>query len=56
MRTEALDPRLNAFRTVMADQALAEADGMSSHDGALAGVPIAVKDDVAVAGQVPTRG
>jgi amidase len=55
-RIEALDPRLNAFRTVMAEQALAEADGGSGHDGALAGVPIAVKDDLAVAGEMPTRG
>jgi Asp-tRNA(Asn)/Glu-tRNA(Gln) amidotransferase A subunit family amidase len=55
-RIEALDPRLNAFRTVMADQALAEADGVGNHDGALAGVPIAIKDDLAVAGQVATRG
>jgi amidase len=58
-RIEALDPRLNAFRTTLAEQALAEADAASEQGtlaGPLAGVPIAVKDDLAVAGQVATRG
>jgi amidase len=57
-RIEALDPRLNAFRTAMAEQALAEADTALGRrpTGSLAGVPIAVKDDLAVAGQVATRG
>ncbi|MGH2869220.1 MAG: amidase family protein, partial [Solirubrobacteraceae bacterium] len=54
-RIEALDPRLNAFRTVLAEQALAEADQAGS-EGPLAGVPIAVKDDLAVTGQVATKG
>lgn len=55
-RIEALDPSLNAFRTTMAEQALAAADSAVGHDGPLAGVPIAVKDDMAVAGQSTTRG
>jgi amidase len=55
-RIERLDPRLNAFRTTMPEQALAEADAAEGADGPLAGVPIAVKDDLAVAGQVATKG
>jgi len=55
-RIEALDPRLNAFRTVMSDRALAEAEGSDRRRGLLAGVPIAVKDDLAVAGEPTTYG
>jgi amidase len=57
-RIEALDPRLNAFRVVRGEQALAEAERVDRSDlnQSLAGVPIAVKDDVAVAGEVATRG
>jgi amidase len=55
-RIEALNPRLNAFRTTFAEAALAEADELSGSDGALAGVPVAVKDDLAVAGQTATKG
>ena len=55
-RIQALDPHLNAFRAVMADEALAAADAMSDPSGPLAGVPIAIKDDVDVAGQVATQG
>jgi amidase len=55
-RIEALDPRLNAFRATFADRALAEADDPAKADGPLAGVPIAIKDDIAVAGQVATMG
>jgi amidase len=54
-RIEALDPRLNAFRVLRTEQALAEADDVD-RDGPLAGVPIAVKDDIAVGGEVATRG
>jgi amidase len=54
-RIEALDPALNAFRVTMAERALAEAENVGS-DGLLAGVPVAIKDDLAVAGQVATRG
>jgi amidase len=55
-RIEQLDPRLNAFRVVLAEQALAEADELSDFDRPLAGVPIAVKDDLMFGGQVATRG
>ncbi len=57
-RIEAIDPRLNAFRVVMAEEALAEADAIGSgeSDGPLAGVPIAIKDDMPVRGQAVTRG
>ena len=57
-RIEALDPRLNAFRATLAEQALAEADDLDGDRlaGPLAGVPIAVKDDIAFAGQVATKG
>jgi amidase len=55
-RIEALNPHLNAFRTTMAEQALAQADEISDLGGLLAGVPIAIKDDMPVAGQQTTRG
>lgn len=55
-RIERLNPRCNAFRSVMAEEALAQADASLGADGALAGVPIAVKDDLAFAGHVATRG
>ncbi|MFZ0974776.1 MAG: amidase family protein, partial [Solirubrobacteraceae bacterium] len=56
-RIEAVDPKLNAFRVTMADEALAAADVMSAaEDKPLAGVPIAIKDDTPVAGQSMTRG
>ncbi len=55
-RIERLDPRLNAFRVVMAEEALAAADALENLAGPLAGVPIAVKDDLGAAGQVTTRG
>ena len=53
-RIESLDPRLNAFRVVLAEQALGDAD--KPLDGPLAGVPVAIKDDQAVAGQSLTKG
>ena len=55
-RIEALNPLLNAFRTTMPEQALAAADAATEADGPLAGVPIAIKDDTPVAGQVCTHG
>ncbi len=54
-RIEALDPQLNAFRVVRAEQALAEAEAVD-RTAPLAGVPIAVKDDIDVAGEVASRG
>ena len=59
-RIQALDGRLNAFRVTLADEALAAADRLDAGNpddaGPLAGVPIAVKDDSAVAGQPMTFG
>ncbi|MGH2876804.1 MAG: amidase family protein [Solirubrobacteraceae bacterium] len=54
-RIEQLDPRLNAFRVVRAERALAEA-GACERTGALAGVPIAIKDDLPLAGETATHG
>ncbi|HEY1416684.1 MAG TPA: amidase family protein, partial [Myxococcaceae bacterium] len=54
-RIEQLDPKLNAFRTTLAEEALAAADAPVG-DGPLAGVPVAVKADTPVAGQPTTRG
>jgi amidase len=56
-----LDPRLNAFRVVLAERALEEAEradqGRASGDEApLLGVPIAIKDNVDLAGEVTTHG
>ena len=56
-RIEALDPRLNAVRVTLAEQSLAEADALGDvRDKPLAGVPFAVKDDTALAGQPTLRG
>src|SRR3954469_12306312 len=51
-RIAQLNPRLNAFRVVFADQARAEADALGEPDGRpLFGVPVAIKDDQDVAGE-----
>ena len=51
-RIEALDPRLNAFVDVFAEDALAEADAIGAGDPRpFAGVPIAIKNNRAVAGR-----
>jgi amidase len=55
-RIAALDGTLNAFRAVRAEQALAVADALVVDDRPLVGVPIAVKDDTAVAGERVTMG
>ena len=57
-RIESIDPQLNAFRIILAEEALAEADSVTAQraDGPLAGVPIAIKDDMPVRGQALTRG
>ena len=47
-----LDPALNSYISVRAEEALAEAE--SAPDGPLHGVPVAIKDVIDVAG-VPTR-
>lgn len=60
-RIERLDPQLNAFRVVMADKALAEADRADSRRGSradqpLLGVPVAIKDGADVAGETTSHG
>ena len=62
-RIDRLDPELNAYRVVLADQARAEAKGAEARiakgEGGsmpLAGVPIAVKDSEDVEGQITTWG
>ncbi len=59
-RSERGEP-LNAFRVVLAERALLEADQADARRGAggerpLLGVPIAVKDDIDVAGEVTAYG
>jgi amidase len=60
-RIERLDPRLNAFRVVRGERALAEAEQAakrreSGEEAPLLGVPIAVKDSQDVAGELTTHG
>jgi aspartyl-tRNA(Asn)/glutamyl-tRNA(Gln) amidotransferase subunit A len=57
-RIEALNPQLNAYISVRADEALAEADVLerSEERGPLWGVPVAVKDLMDVAGTRTTAG
>jgi amidase len=60
-RIARLDPELNAYRVVLADEALAAADAADARRAAgdappLNGVPIAIKDDTDVAGHVTMRG
>ncbi|GAB1326192.1 amidase [Streptomyces sennicomposti] len=54
-RIERLDGRIGAFRTVRAEAALAEADAVAARADLgglpLAGVPVAVKDNLAVRGE-----
>ncbi|HEY3020973.1 MAG TPA: amidase [Solirubrobacteraceae bacterium] len=51
-RIERLNPRLNAFRVVFADRARADAEALGDRDGRpLYGVPVAIKDDMDVAGE-----
>jgi amidase len=58
---ERMNPTLNAFRCVMADSARAAADAADARraageDGPLLGMPIAVKDNMDVAGELTTHG
>ena len=60
-RIERIDPQVNAFRTVMADRALTEADQADRRraggdERPLLGVPVAIKDTTDVAGEVSTQG
>jgi amidase len=63
-RIERFDGQLNAFRVVLAERALLEADQADARRGAgtppaqrpLLGVPIAIKDDTDVAGELTAYG
>jgi amidase len=60
-RIARLDPTLNAFRVVMAERALVEAQQAEARrkqggERPLLGVPIAIKDDTDVAGEVTGNG
>lgn len=60
-RIERIDPQLNAYRLVLGDKALAQADEAdrrlaSGDDAPMLGVPVALKDVVDVAGEVTTYG
>lgn len=59
-RMERLNPQLNAFRRIRHEEALAEVDTLAARPDLaelpLAGVPIAIKDNVPVAGEQMRRG
>ena len=59
-RIARLDPVIRSYRIVLADEALAAADAADRRRGGAAppicGVPIAIKDDTGIAGQVSARG
>jgi amidase len=56
-RIDEVNPRINAFVDVFAEEALAEADGVGADDPRpFAGVPIAIKNNRAVAGKRLTLG
>ena len=60
-RIERIDPRLNSFRVVLGERARAEADEADRRVAAgesapLLGVPIALKDEVDVEGELTTHG
>jgi amidase len=60
-RIDRLDPELNAFRKVFADKAMLEAEQAEARRGAgdkrpLLGVPIAIKDEIDIAGEINTHG
>ncbi len=60
-RIERLDPQLNAFRVVLAERALLEAEQAEARlkggdERPLLGIPIALKDEVDLAGELTTRG
>lgn len=59
-RISRLEPRVGAFRVVRAERALEEAEAVGGREDLsslpLAGVPVAVKDNVAVAGEAVRHG
>jgi amidase len=60
-RIDRLDPELNSFRKVFADKAMLEAERAEARRSAgdkrpLLGVPIAIKDEIDVAGEINLHG
>lgn len=60
-RIERLDPQLNSFRVVLAERAMLEAEQASARrrggdERPLLGVPIALKDEVDLAGEMTSHG
>lgn len=60
-RMARIDPQLNSIRVVFAERALAEADQAAGRLGAgddrpLLGVPVLIKDDTDVAGEITCKG
>lgn len=59
-RIEAVDARIGAFRKVLAERALREADALGARADLgslpLAGVPVAIKDNVPVEGEATRHG
>jgi len=58
-RIERINPEINAFSAVFSDSALAEADAADARrgeQGPLLGVPIAIKDNIDIAGYVTSQG
>ncbi len=55
-RIERLDRHLNAFRSTLGDEALAAARATRTPEGPLAGVPVAIKDSMPLAGHATTWG
>ncbi len=60
-RIDRLDPELNAFRKVFADKAMLEAEQAEARRSAgdkrpLLGVPIAIKDEIDVTGEINLHG
>jgi amidase len=60
-RIERLDPQLNSFRVVFAERALLEAEQAEARlrggeERPLLGVPIAIKDETDIAGEICTHG
>ena len=60
-RIERIDPKLNAYRVVFADQARAEARRAeerlaAAEEAPLLGVPVAIKDNIDYAGEITAHG
>jgi amidase len=60
-RIERLDPQLNSFRVVLAERALLEAEQAEARlkageERPLLGVPVALKDEIDLAGELNTHG